>query len=48
MKWSEFKKLVDKELKGKDPEIFFIDTTFPSKTNLEIVIEEKGLQIYDK
>lgn len=29
MKWSEFKKLVDKELKGKDPEIDYIDISYP-------------------
>lgn len=51
MKWSEFKKLVDKELNGKDPEIEYIDISYPdikhemSKPNVYIDSSDNSMAI---
>ena len=43
MKWSEFKKQVKEELKGKDPDIDYIDMTGDNASRgLEIGIDRFG------
>ncbi len=46
MLWSEFKALVEEELQGSDPEIFYIDThNYPKAERFELRICDDGLII---
>lgn len=51
MKWEEFKKLVDKKLKGKNPIIEYMDFSYPdedlSHLKLNVYNDKDGLSIYN-
>lgn len=43
MKWSEFKQFIDKELKEmgvEDPDIWYIDISFPVKDHLGVGVDK--------
>jgi len=47
MTWNEFKEYVDKELKGKNPEIDYIDTVnFPDITTTNVIVYHNSMVIH--
>lgn len=51
MKWSEFKKHVDEELGDADPEVLYIDTSYPDENSFIVEVlggsDDKTVEIFD-